>query len=75
MKKLLLGFLLLTGCASSATKATSYCDTNWNGRYDSWQACYDRQYTSNESKRVLNHIGDGLIKPTCTTWNNQTTCR
>lgn len=75
MKKLFIALLLLTGCATSSQKATSYCDANWKDRYDSWQSCYDRQYSSNENKRVLNHIGDGLVKSNnCSTWNGKTTC-
>lgn len=79
MKTLLLLLLLLTGCGSIVAKSTQYCDSNWQGRYESWQACYDRQYAANKhEKEPLKHIGDGLqsSKPlTCTTnIFNETTC-
>ena len=45
MRTLLLIVLLVSlfGCASSATKATQYCDSNWQGRYNSWESCYNTQ--------------------------------
>lgn len=78
MKKLFIALLFLTGCATNSQKATSYCDSNWQGRYDSWQACYDRQYNARqEKKHESGHIFDGLANQkttNCTTWNNTITC-
>lgn len=84
MKKLLISLLMLTGCAGAATKASAYCDENWQGRYDTWQSCYDRQL-SNQNKgakaaaALFKGAGDGLQnaqknRMNCSTWNNQTTC-
>lgn len=77
--------LALTGCASSSTKATAYCDDNWKGRYDSWQSCYQLQLPlQNKGLKaigsVLNGAGSGLQNAqrntvNCTTFGNQTTCR
>lgn len=81
MKKLLLVLLVCSGCATNSTKATSYCDKNWTGRYESWQACYDRQYQeaqdrSQTRQKVFGHMGDGLIgsQGNCINRNNVITC-
>jgi hypothetical protein len=39
--KLICALILLTlsGCASSSTKASRYCDQNWMGRCDTWRYC------------------------------------
>ena len=57
--------LSLSGCASSSTKATIYCDQNWHNRYNTWQDCYDRQLgQQNKGLRAfangLKGMGDGL---------------
>lgn len=81
MKTLLLLLLLLTGCGSIVAKSTQYCDSNWQGRYESWQACYDRQYQARKDEsEPLNHIGDGLqnkhskTRRCSTNIFNETTC-
>ena len=73
MKKLvvLALFSTLIGCASTETKITKYCDENWQGRFDSWQACYNRKMDDHHirAKQWSDNWTSGNRTPTCTTWN------
>lgn len=82
MRKLLFIMLLLTGCSSASTRTSQYCDTNWSGRYNSWQECYDHQLPEHKSLlgAIFTGAGNGMMNAqkntvNCTTFGNQTTCR
>lgn len=61
MKYTLIASLLLTAaCMTSSEKASRYCDANWQGRYDSWQLCYDDQLPQqNKGLKALGAVLSG----------------
>lgn len=58
---LLLSLLFLTGCMTSATRTTAYCDSMWKDRYSSWSECYQLQLPQqNQAAKAIGATMQGM---------------